>query len=175
MNTLRNLISRYLKSNNISRNKLAQLLGYSNISKALRNLDLFCNTLTDKNDISSKLQKVLNIPEPEYRKAINQVSDKIKPTCVMYKKPYIYAIEEPKIRRYPTEMRSIVHQRTVNIDFTVTLKNYIEHLKALEALAMEHYNKSVGKIRNSKIVKYELRLGNCSRPILLTFQPEPFE
>ena len=66
MNTISVLINQYISKNNTSRSKLVQSLGYKNISKGLRNLDLFCNTLLDKNQISVKLPEVLNIPDAEY-------------------------------------------------------------------------------------------------------------
>ena len=78
MNALAILVAQYLKLNNLSRNQLAQLLGYKNIPKCLRNLDIFLNTLLDRNQISVKLQKVLNIPAPEYTKAISQVQSKLE-------------------------------------------------------------------------------------------------
>ena len=78
MNALTILVTQYLSKNNLSRNQLAQKLGYSNISKALRNLDQYCLTLIDKNQFSSKLQKVLNIPDLEYQKAVNQVQSDLE-------------------------------------------------------------------------------------------------
>jgi len=70
MNTLTVLVTKYLSKNNLSRNQLAQLLGYSNISKGLRNLDQYCLTLLDKNQIALKLPKVLNISKPEFKRAV---------------------------------------------------------------------------------------------------------
>lgn len=74
------------------------------------------------------------------------------------KLPYLEAVEEPLIKLYPNEMRSIVFQRTINLDFDVNLDNYNKHLPVLNALASEHFKKQNGKIKASKIVKYELHL-----------------
>jgi len=78
MNALTTLVTKYLKKNQLTRSQLAQLLDYKNIPKGLRSLDEYCLTLKDTNNISHKLKKVLNIPDPEFENTVNQVQSKIE-------------------------------------------------------------------------------------------------
>lgn len=73
-------------------------------------------------------------------------------------KPYMDAIEDPKIQLPPTEMRGVVHERRINIDPFIDLNNYHDYIFALEEAAKEHYEKSKGMIRGSEIIKYEVHL-----------------
>lgn len=77
MNSLCILINLHLKSNNLSRNNLAQLLGYKNIPEGLRNLEAYCLTLKDTNNIAKKLPEVLNISANEFENAVFDVQSKI--------------------------------------------------------------------------------------------------
>jgi len=78
MNALTTLVTKYLKSNNLTCSQLAQSAGYSNINKGLRSLEQYCLTLKDTNNISHKLKKILNIPDPEFENTVNQVQSKIE-------------------------------------------------------------------------------------------------
>ena len=91
MNTpLSVLINRYISKNNLSRNKLAQSLGYKNISKGLRNLNKYCLTLKDTNNISKKLSEILNIPE--FENAVYDVQSKIELKARSQFKPLVQVI-----------------------------------------------------------------------------------
>ncbi|MBF0266918.1 MAG: hypothetical protein HQL46_16770 [Gammaproteobacteria bacterium] len=76
MSELTKLVSHYLKEHGISRNKLAHLCGYKNISKGLRVIDSYLNDLNEKNNISTKIINNLNIPVDEFNAAKKSVKDR---------------------------------------------------------------------------------------------------
>ncbi|PCJ63158.1 MAG: hypothetical protein COA73_05750 [Candidatus Hydrogenedentota bacterium] len=49
------------------------MLGYRNVSKGLRVVDRYLDTLNENGDMGVRLQRVLNIPEAELSVAIEQV------------------------------------------------------------------------------------------------------
>jgi hypothetical protein len=73
MNALRVLVEKYLAVNDISRNALAGMLGYRNISKGLRVVDRYLDTLNERNDMGGRLQRILEIPAVEWSAAIENV------------------------------------------------------------------------------------------------------
>jgi hypothetical protein len=73
MNVLQTLVSRQLITKKLSKHQLASIIGYTNISKGLRVIHNFITTLTESNDVRSKLQQALDIPSKDYKAAIEQV------------------------------------------------------------------------------------------------------
>lgn len=89
MNPLKSLIRYHLRQQNINRSALALLIGYTNITKALRRIDNFIAEPTISNPIKSKLQQVLNIPSDELDSAIEQQQLILINTAEQNFKPFI--------------------------------------------------------------------------------------
>jgi len=92
MSTLKNLINRELKKQNLSRFELAQKTGYTNIDKGLRVIELFCSRLIDKNHIKQRLKNALNIPEDSFNHAVNETQKRLDREAERHFMPYIIAI-----------------------------------------------------------------------------------
>jgi hypothetical protein len=73
MNILQALVSQRLNHMNIGKRQLVLRIGYTNMSKGLRRIDNFMNTLSDPGNIRFKLQSALAIPHKEHQHAIDGV------------------------------------------------------------------------------------------------------
>ena len=92
MCTLKYLINRELKKQNLSRFELAQKTGYTNIDKGLRVIELFSNRLIDKKHIKQRLKIALNIPEDIFNNAISETQKQLDREAEWNFSPYIKAI-----------------------------------------------------------------------------------
>ena len=92
MNALRVLIEKYLAANGMSRNTLAGKLGYRNVSKGLRVVDRYLDTLHEKADVSVRLQRILHIPEAELSAATEQVRAAFEEKARASFRPQIHVI-----------------------------------------------------------------------------------
>jgi len=148
MNDLTILVTKYLSINNLSRNQLAQLLGYSNVSKGLRNLDQYCSILIDKNQISTKLPIVLNIPQLEYSKAVNQVQSDLENKERSKFKPSLQVV--PKSRPSPI-FAVAMFPRLLNIEIPdLNGCSYAQEIK----LIINEYNNHQQIYSNGKGFRY---------------------
>ena len=152
MSTLTNLVNQYIKKNQLSRKQLAQLLGYKNISKGLRNLDNFIVTLIDINQICSKIPKALNIPEQDYINAINEVRDSISNKEREKFEPSIHII--PSSRPTPLIGANLLHIKLPKIpndcDLKVEIQIICEAFKKWQ-LRINHHNPLSPKEENDFI------------------------
>jgi len=172
MSALKTLVAKYLSKNNLSRSQLARNLGYSNISKGLRNIDQYCLTLLDKNSLSSKLPIALHIPENEFSKVVSEVQChiennerlKFKPSVQVILSvrpsplflaglfPALWHVEIPDIGRCNFDQELLVifnayknHQLQVNTE-AYDGNNYLEYIREIEKMDKENieYRWTVG-------------------------------
>ena len=69
--TLQQIVNDRMRSKGLSRHQLIQQIGYTNVSKGLRRLDAYLETLTAPSDeFVSKLLDILGIDGPDLSKGI---------------------------------------------------------------------------------------------------------
>ena len=117
MTTLSTIVKGILKSQNISKPELANLLGYKNISKCCRRLDHFLLTGTGQQDFVNNVQCVLKIPFLEYQTAISETIHRHKEQ--KFEKPYLWILSSYKITSWGMGMAVSPKLRIpVSVDIT---------------------------------------------------------
>jgi len=95
MNALSKLINRSIKKLNITKPELIKEIGFKNINKGMRRLNLLIETLDDKHELLAKIAKVLKVSEMDIQKAqahslqalVNDKNSKSKPRINLSFKP----------------------------------------------------------------------------------------
>jgi len=130
MNALTILIQKHLKLNETTRNALATKMGYTNVTKGLRAVDKYLDTLEDKGDIRAKLQQALDIPQEEFDRAIELIRTTAEQEARESFKPQIQVI--PSSKPEPLFVAGLVpHLLSVDIPAGCTNLEFDEEIEAI--------------------------------------------
>lgn len=155
MNTLKILVNKYIKLNNLKRSELVVNLGYKNITGGLRKLDQFIDNPTFDSSIRLPLISILKIPPGEIDLAISQYQKYIEGEDRKRFKPFIQTIVSA--RPSPIFVAALAPKLwNISIDKELQLLDYHDEINSViqtyQQLQLEHA-KSKGVDNYSELVK----------------------
>ena len=100
IHTLQKLVIARMKEKGLSRSRLIQSIGLKNVSKGLRRLDHYLQTLESPSDelFIVKLLSVLDINGPDFCKSIVATQNKMSGDAMRIFKPYLHILLGINIR-----------------------------------------------------------------------------
>lgn len=100
MNSLQKLVHNEMNVLGVKRSELVKRMGYSNISKGLRNLDKMLVTLDAGKRLLPLLQHALYIPDEKFQAAVSALEEEIHAKYRAEFIPYIRIVPNGEPRRY---------------------------------------------------------------------------